>query len=173
MEPFSYRSAAVKGRQVEFVDPEIARLVKLIIDYNFKLIVIRGISGSGKSYLAKQLKDALPSEAVICEADAFMGPKFNANRLNDCHRKCQELAQNSLQKGKIAIVSNTSSTQDEVDTYKLIALDQHVNIKIMEPLTSWKYDIDKCMRMSTHKVPQHIFEKHLNNIQMYPTSELQ
>lgn len=175
MQKFSYRSAALKGRKVK--DPEIASLSNSILDGGFKLIIIRGIPGSGKSHTANRLKQAL-NDAVVCEADMFMGQKFDVSRLNECHSKCQELVRFTLKEGKIAIISNTNTTLGEMEIYRKIALEEGLTenqITIIEPLTYWKYDVDECVKKCTHKgIPRKIMEKHMNNIVFLPkdTSEL-
>lgn len=175
MEPFSYKSAALKGKEVG--DPEVANLAKSILEGNYKLIIIRGCPGSGKSFLAKQLKEIL-NEAEVCEADIFMGQKFDIKRLNDCHRQCQNLARSTLKKGHIAIVSNTSTTLGEMEIYRKIAIEENLTeeqIRIIEPLTSWKHDVNQCIKKCTRKgIPRNIIEKHMNNIVFMPgtTSDL-
>lgn len=169
--PFSYKAAALKGQKIE--NPEMSALAKSILEGGYKLVIIRGIPGSGKTYLANQLKKEL-GEAVICEADNFMGPKFDLKRLNDCHQQCQNLARLSLKQGKIAIVSNTSTTLGEMEIYRKIVIEEGLTeeqIKIMEPLTPWKYDIDQCFKKCTHKtIPKSILEKHMKNMTFIPTN---
>ena len=163
----------IQQEQKDCMNIALMVLAAEIMINKYRMIIIRGISGSGKSTLALELKNIL-KDAEVCEADAFMGNNFNPNRLTNCHRECQELTRNTLKQGNVAIISNTNTTLGEMEIYRRIALDEGLtekDIKIIEPLVYWKYNINKCMMMGTHKtVPRHILEKHLNNILMNPTT---
>lgn len=54
-----------------------------------KITIIRGIPGSGKSYLARELAQESQSP-YICSADDFFGPDydFDVSRLAEAHASC-------------------------------------------------------------------------------------
>lgn len=90
-----------------------------------KLFLIRGVPGSGKSSFAQDLLDSFVVGA-ICEADYYFTSghgdyNFDASKLKEAHNYCQELARSNLKIGVSVVVSNTSTTEKEVETYRKIA----------------------------------------------------
>lgn len=91
-----------------------------------KLILLRGLPGSGKSTLAKWLCGIDERGMTIhVEADQFFEEdgvyQFDASRLGVAHHWCQSLVRIKIQNGYDVIVSNTSTTEREVETYRKIA----------------------------------------------------
>ena len=90
------------------------------------LYLIRGISGSGKSTLAEQLRDAGLVRYVF-EADQFFIDgdtgeyEFNPRFLHQAHLHCQDRTELYLSQGMSIAVSNTSTTEKEVEVYRKIA----------------------------------------------------
>jgi predicted ABC-type ATPase len=88
------------------------------------LYLIRGVPGSGKSRLARSMSHAT---RYFYEADQyFIDPvtkeyKFDPSRIALAHRWCQDMARRDLKGGIDCIVSNTSTTEREVETYAKIA----------------------------------------------------
>lgn len=94
-----------------------------------KLIIIRGLPGSGKTTIAKSVPNA-----VICEADSYMidrftgNYRFDPNKLRDCHRLCLERARQALEAKRTVVVSNTSIRLWELEPY--FALAAHFNVPV-------------------------------------------
>jgi len=90
------------------------------------LYLIRGLPGSGKSTFAKQLFDSDVISAYF-EADQYFMLdgvyKFNPSLLGVVHNHCQESTKYILSRGDSVAVSNTSTTEKEVETYRKIAED--------------------------------------------------
>lgn len=89
------------------------------------LYLIRGVSGAGKSTFAQRLWEAGVVERVF-EADDWFYRKdgnyqFNAADLHIAHRTCQQNTRFCLQNNKSVVVSNTSTTEREVEVYKSLA----------------------------------------------------
>lgn len=88
------------------------------------LYLIRGIPGSGKSSLAHIL---LANQVVddYIEADEYFVNDgvytFNPYKLKDAHAWCQDRTRVILGRGYNLAVSNTSTTEQEVETYRKIA----------------------------------------------------
>ena len=85
-----------------------------------KLIIVRGIPGSGKSTFASSL--GIPHY----EADQyFIGDdgvyRFDMKRLGYAHRWCDEQVSITLAKGESVVVSNTFTTPRELRSYFIIA----------------------------------------------------
>lgn len=148
------------------VTKQILALTKEVVTKNHRLIIIKGIPGSGKTTYAKQIKDILKivhnRDAVMQEADMYMGPRFDPKKLQSCHDMCQANTKANLQDGKLVIVSNTSTTKSERSIYMNIA---RTGVLITEPPTPWKYDIDICQTKCIHKgIPKQTYVKYLDNI---------
>lgn len=89
------------------------------------LYLIRGVPGSGKSTLAKKMIDS-GMAYFWGEADHFFenedGYDFNPKLLHQAHFRCQDRTIFYLKQNKNVVVSNTSTTEKEVETYRQIAL---------------------------------------------------
>ena len=90
------------------------------------LYLLRGLPGSGKSTLAKQM---LASGLVQkhFEADQYFVDEitgaynFDMGRLGAAHYDCQASTLESLSQGLSVVVSNTSTTEQEVNKYKYLS----------------------------------------------------
>lgn len=84
-----------------------------------KLILVRGLPGSGKSTIAKQLG------GIHLEADMFFMRdgeyEFDANRLREAHEWCQKQTRYWLSVSDLVAVSNTFTTVKELRPYFDIA----------------------------------------------------
>lgn len=140
---------------------------------DIRLIIVRGLSGSGKTYLANVLAKAL--DAVVCEADIFMyanNSTFNPKMLDKCHQMCKDRVQKTLNDGKIAIVSNTNASFTEFVPYVALADASNLlstQVLITESENPYRYDVDQCVMRCIHGTPRHIIQKQLDNMKLYPT----
>ena len=84
------------------------------------LTIIRGLPGSGKSTLAKKLKE-YDYALMHWEADMFYetinGDEFNINFIKNAHDWCYNNAVHSLFGGNNVVVSNTFTTNWEMERY--------------------------------------------------------
>lgn len=92
------------------------------------LYLIRGVPGSGKSTFAMQLWEFGVVDRVI-EADQYFTDdsgenyNFDATKLGAAHAECQRKTVNALIEGFNVAVSNTSTTEKEVEVYRKIAFE--------------------------------------------------
>lgn len=92
-----------------------------------QIILIRGIPGSGKSTLAKQLMNGhLGVPLTHLEADMYFYNDmhqyvFDATKLSNAHNWCMTETNNTLNKNRGVIVSNTFTTLKELRPYFDIA----------------------------------------------------
>lgn len=89
------------------------------------LYLIRGVPGSGKSSFARKL-EMFGVVDWYFEADNFFYTStgnylFDASKLADAHFWCQERTREELNRGDNVAVSNTSTTEKEVEVYRKIA----------------------------------------------------
>lgn len=89
-----------------------------------QIILIRGVSGCGKSLFANFLQSLIPdAEAVVCTADDFFYEggvyKFDASKLFLAHKACQQKFKKALDNSrKLVIVANTNTSPKEWKYYE-------------------------------------------------------
>ena len=92
------------------------------------LILLRGVSGSGKSTIAKIWEDANPTIRIISTDDFFMTTEgdyvFNANSLVENHKHCQTVVERDMESVDMAgldddiiLVHNTFTKEWEMQAY--------------------------------------------------------
>lgn len=82
-----------------------------------KLIIIRGLPGSGKTSLARLMS------SVVCEADDYFIQngvyQFDRDKLKEAHQQCQNKCREAMQAElEIIVVSNTAVRRWEMEVYK-------------------------------------------------------
>ena len=111
-----------------------------------RLFLIRGLTGSGKTTLAKILQiqyDTQGKNSVILSADDFFYKNgeylFDVTKLSNAHKDCQwnvELAMNSKIKypfyRDVIIVHNTFSTRWEIEPYFKLAKENKFEVFVIE-----------------------------------------
>ena len=117
-----------------------------------KLVIIRGLPGSGKSTMAKTL--ALVGYQHF-EADQYfineLGEyRFDPTRLNAAHAWCLLQAKNSLLQGKDCVVSNTFTQLWEMKPYIDLARTLDAEIQIIVASGDWK---------NVHGAPEEAIER--------------
>lgn len=117
-----------------------------------KLILIRGLPGSGKSTQAKKL---LKRGWKHYEADSFHINDegvydFQIFRAADAHAWCLDMATTAIEEGKTVIVSNTFTTIKELQPYLYMAKDYGVPVEVL--VCTGKYK-------SIHGVPKDVIAK--------------
>ena len=96
------------------------------------LYLIRGIPGSGKSSLATSMEESGMVDWAF-EADQYFVDiltkeyKFDASKLIAAHEWCQQLTKRWLGFKMNVAVSNTSTTEKEVEVYRKIAEETGAN----------------------------------------------
>lgn len=160
------------------------------------LIIMRGVSGSGKSYRANQLSDG--DESVICSADYFFGKtteeyvaNWRAELLGTAHRVCQANVRDRMQKrAPLVIVDNTNTRLAEMMPYFDMAVQYDYRVEVHEPTSDlWvngvvpylphsaknAAELDVAaqklyeINQTTHKVPLDVIKKQLRRF-AYPVT---
>lgn len=139
------------------------------------LILIRGISGSGKSTYAKKHKDWIHLEADFYFTNEDGSYHFAPLDLPKAHAWCQKKTAQHLAKGKSVCVANTFIQAWEIKPYLLIAKKHNAKVKIIEMqgnfnnihgLTQEKIQKQKKQfekkDLIEKKLKGHVFEYHIN-----------
>jgi predicted kinase len=134
------------------------------------MILLRGVSGSGKSTRAELLKDQLKFhtgiDAVVCSADSFRhtGPNgeyvFDASMNGVVHAMAQEKAKKAIEDNKHVISDNTNTLQWEMDKY--IKMAKEAGYEIYQCFSHGmldKDDIDLYTERNLHHVPREAIVK--------------
>ena len=124
------------------------------------LIIVRGVSGSGKSTFAEFLVDNLFAKYTNVrqslqkfEADQWFidnNEPWNPRYLQIAHEWCQVEVKKSLQNGFITVVSNTTTTKKELDPYIKIVMELGIQYFVL--VADGDYQ-------NVHDVPQDKVEK--------------
>ena len=119
------------------------------------LILVRGLPGSGKSTLAKILKEQNYFKYERLEADMFYetpnGYEFDITRIKDAHNWCYYSTMKALKCGMDVIVSNTFTTNWEMERYvKLGEIFDDLFITIINVTTQFE---------TIHGVPEETMKK--------------
>lgn len=96
-----------------------------------KLIIMRGVSGSGKSTRTKELIEELnPSSNHVCSADNFFVTrphgeyKFDPKQLGQAHAWCRGNASAAMSLGtELVVIDNTNTQKREFQAYLDMASD--------------------------------------------------
>jgi len=120
---------------------------------NLKLILIRGVSGSGKTTYAKKLQAEDPS-LWHYEADMYFERngeyEFDPMKLKDAHKWCKTQTQIDLMLGRSVIVSNTFTQKWEIQPY--IELGEKYGAEVFIKKATGNYQ-------NVHGVPQEALER--------------
>ncbi|XP_069004747.1 2',3'-cyclic-nucleotide 3'-phosphodiesterase [Embiotoca jacksoni] len=109
------------------------------------LIVLRGLPGSGKSFLARAIADAYKDHCtVICADDHGIKPE-NPDSCADGYKALDEAVVARCSDGTsssvLIVVDDTSHTQDRLARLGQIAEQHHLVALFLEPQTEWSRDV--------------------------------
>ena len=119
------------------------------------LYLIRGVPGSGKSSLARILLANQVVDACIEADDYFVNDgvyMFNPYKLKDAHAWCQDRTRVILGRGYNLAVSNTSTTEQEVETYRKIA--EECNAKFISLVVENRHGGENIHNVPEEKIQQ-------------------
>lgn len=131
------------------------------------LYIMRGLPGSGKSFLAKLIAEAYSdNDVAICSADHYFINKetgvyeFNCEKLWQAHQYCQYKFSSAIaSKKKCVIIDNTNVTKKEVNYYKHKGEAAGYTVVTVLPTTSWAWNIDELVARNQHGVPRESIER--------------
>ena len=125
---------------------------------SWTMLIIRGLSGSGKSTIVRQLEETYPG-SVSCSADQFFlntltgEYQFDRSQLSEAHKWCQSKAEEACRnRANIVIVDNTNVKRWEMVPYFRLAQKYSYSVVLVEPRTPWRFNIDELARRNRHGV---------------------
>lgn len=140
---------------------------KNYIDKGYRVLVImRGLPGSGKSYLAKEILQSTlgtnvnKSNHILSTDDYFcQNPQgqyiYDPRFLEEGHNWNQRRAFELMSKGySPVIIDNTNTQMWEMKPYATMATDFGYIIEILEPNTHWCFNDKELTKRSQHGVPK-------------------
>ncbi|XP_045406517.1 NEDD4-binding protein 2 isoform X1 [Lemur catta] len=135
------------------------------------LVLLRGLPGSGKSFLARTLQEDNPSGVILSTDDYFYingQYQFDVKYLGEAHEWNQNRAREAFEK-KISpiIIDNTNLQAWEMKPY--VALSQKHKYKVLfrEPDTWWKFKPKELARRNIHGVSKEKITSMLEHYQRF------
>ena len=138
---------------------------------------MRGASGSGKSFLAKQL--AGDTGLQFAADDYFLDDqgKYNwsGERVSAAHQWNYECVKKAIDEGiSPVILDNTTITKRDLRSAKPIVLyaeSKGYDVRIEETKTSWAFDVDELVKRNQHGVNEETIQRQLRRWYPNPTVE--
>ncbi|XP_014203910.1 uncharacterized protein LOC106636130 [Copidosoma floridanum] len=141
------------------------------IDKGYKvLILLRGVPGSGKSYLARSIIDQTPDTTynshVFSADDYFLRSgvyKYDPKQLREAHQYCQRNACQAMREGRSPVlIDNTNTEVWEMEPYAAAGVEYGYIVEILEPQTPWARKVHELEKKNTHNVPRSKIQVMLN-----------
>lgn len=131
---------------------------------------MKGLPGSGKSFLAKQIRDDYQWCAIFSTDNYWFRPDgkydWNPRLVGEAHawnfEQVTKFVSNDYSMYDTIIIDNTNIQLKEFRKYiDLIAPLNH-EVVIAEPNTTWKFDVEECAKRNTHSVPKESIQRMLD-----------
>ncbi|CRK87090.1 CLUMA_CG000858, isoform A [Clunio marinus] len=172
---YSTQSALLKPK-FDYIPRNYHSVVNMIKQGYYVCVIMRGLPGSGKSFLAHRIiEDTIglendPDNHIISADKYFIKRngfyKFEPEKLPEAHQFTQTLFTQSAANGlSPIIVDNTNVCYWEMYYYMQVAVQYGYHIEIMEPNTPWKFFEGKLATKNQHSVSYEKLKKMKSNYQ--------
>jgi len=131
-----------------------------------RLVILRGLPGSGKSTLISKLEDEYKEKAVVCSADHlfYFGKehipenyKYDIKLAYKAHTECKKKFDKCLNDNcPFIVIDNTNIRKNEYIYYILGGLKYNYKI-ILHSITGMT--ADESFKLNVHKVPMEVCER--------------
>ncbi|CAH2982490.1 unnamed protein product [Chilo suppressalis] len=175
-------TGAVPKQQIKFTQPNKNSLWNeqfcRIVSYHNRgyrvLILMRGLPGSGKSFIANRIIEATIGGSFadlkthICSTDDYfmVGRRYNFNKqdLPYAHSLNHKRSIAAMEQGlSPVIIDNTNIEIWETEPYVKAAVANGYIIEVVEPNTPWAKKPNQLCRRNVHNVPVTSIKRMLNN----------
>lgn len=147
-----------------------------------KLIVIKGLPGSGKNFLVDRIIDSEICNPVCKQKDIGTYKEniswqilstddlfeingkyyWNPEYLGLFHKTNLARAKLAINNGiELVIINNTNTTFKEFSDYVEHAILHDYEVEIREPETWWRYNVEECFEQNVHGVTKEVIQKML------------
>jgi predicted kinase len=138
-----------------------------------KMYILRGISGSGKSYLSRKIleeegvTDNCNETHVFSSDDYFINKEtgkyeYDGSKIGRAHEWNQNRVMKAVKNNQpVIIVDNTNTQRWEAKPYVQMALENGYDIIVREPDTPWRRDAVELSKRNVHGVPLESIQKML------------
>lgn len=110
------------------------------------LIVLKGLPGSGKSFLARAIADAYKDHCCVLSADDLGVKPENPESSADGYKALDEAVVARCSAGAapvLIVVDDTNHTHDRLGRMGEIAKQHHLVVMFLEPRTEWSRDVSQ------------------------------
>lgn len=119
-----------------------------------KIVIMRGVPGSGKSFAAKKIVENFRGESVCCSTDNFFMVngeyKFDPSKIKIAHEWNKSCVRAAIEKSiPLIIVDNTNTQKWEYSNYVDMAREAGYSVEFKFPESHWWIDIGKRMMNKT------------------------
>ena len=134
------------------------------------MVIMRGLPGSGKSSLVRQILRTYP-HAEVCSADAFFiqadgSYQYDRTKIKEAHLFSQGRAEALCEDAcNLVIVDNTHVKRWELQPYINTAAKFRYTVLILEPQTPWAKDPVQLAKRNSHNVSENVIMKKLKEWQ--------
>lgn len=141
----------------------------------YKLIIMRGCPGSGKSFLANELREQYIKKGYSCSiysTDNFFMVDgkymFDPSKLGAYHnRNLKHVIQAMQDAVNVIIVDNTNTTWKEFKKYVVMAFGYDYEVEFAIPKTEWAFSLDELVKRNSHGVPREAIQKMLDRFESH------
>ena len=127
-----------------------------------KLILVRGIPGSGKSTYAKKL-----GLVNHFEADMYFikdgSYRFDPSQIKEAHEWCQSQTREAIKRGDSVVVSNTFTQHWEMKPYLDMAEELGIEVRVIRMTTDFG---------NIHGVPEVVIDNMKERFEDFPGEEV-
>ncbi|XP_024940465.1 uncharacterized protein LOC107267364 isoform X2 [Cephus cinctus] len=143
----------------------LLRRIKSAIQQGSKILVLmRGLPGSGKSYLARSIVSTTiaedPAPYIFNTDDYFImiGQgvyQFDSNKLQEAHSFNKRRVRIAMEEGRSPIIiDNTNTKSWEMQPYVTMAVAYGYIVEVLEPNTPWVQNVNELAKKNRHGVPK-------------------
>ncbi|KAL8577093.1 hypothetical protein ACOMHN_002172 [Nucella lapillus] len=160
-QPWGLSSSGVTSSTVERIEANARGVAKVLV-----LVIMRGLPGSGKSFLAKKIQG---SGQIFSTDDFFMRNgryRFSAEQLPVAHQWNKQRVIRALEKRVTpVIVDNTNMQFWEMYPYGRMAYTRGYIIEILEPDTPWNFKPSRLAKLNSHGVEKDAIQRMLERFE--------